>query len=155
MKAQTMTCDLKRCRQIGETCALFNLRKASRAITQLYEEIMKPSGLLPTQFTVLVAIRYRGPIVISGLAEVLAMDRTTLTRNLKPLEREGLVAVVPGRHDRRSREVSLSDKGLKQLEQALPLWQEAQNRIEQALGPPLFDQILDDMRVVTKAARVG
>jgi DNA-binding MarR family transcriptional regulator len=155
MKAQTMTCDLKRCRQIGETCVLFNLRKASRAITQLYEEIMKPSGLLPTQFTVLVAIRYRGPIVISGLAEVLAMDRTTLTRNLKPLEREGLVAVVSGRHDRRSREVSLSDKGLKQLEQALPLWQEAQNRIEQALGPPLFDQILDDMRVVTKAARVG
>ncbi len=86
---------------------------------------MKPSGVLPTQFTLLVATRALGPVAISKMAEVLVIDRTTLTRNLKPLEREGLLSVVPGKEDQRSREVSLTSKGLKRLEQTLPLWQEA------------------------------
>lgn len=86
---------------------------------------MKPSGVLPTQFTLLVATRTLGPIAISQMAEVLVMDQTMPTRNLKPLEREGLLSVVPGKEDQRSREMSLTSKGLKRLEQALPLWQEA------------------------------
>jgi DNA-binding MarR family transcriptional regulator len=98
-------------------------------MTQLYEEIMKPSGVLPTQFTLLVVIRAMGPVAISKMAEVLVMDRTTLTRNLKPMQREGWVSVRPSRQDKRAREVNLTEKGLQHLELALPLWHEAQQRI--------------------------
>ena len=139
---------LKQCQEIGQTCAVFNLRKAARTVTQLYEEAMKPSGILPTQFTLLVATRVRGPITISSMAEVLVMDRTTLTRNLKPLEREGLLSVSPGKDDQRAREVSLTSKGLKQLKQALPLWNEAQRKIRQSLGTSRLDQLLGDLNAV-------
>lgn len=148
MAKQNISCDLKQCREIEQTCAVFNLRKASRVVTQLYEEIMKPSGILPTQFTLLVATRALGPIAISKMAEVLVMDRTTLTRNLKPLEREGLLSVAPGKDDQRSREVSLTSKGLKKLELALPLWKEAQHRIKQALGVSRLDRMLGDLTAV-------
>jgi DNA-binding MarR family transcriptional regulator len=152
MAKQNASCDLKQCQEIGQTCAVFNLRKASRAVTQLYEEIMKTSGILPTQFTLLVVTRAHGPITISNMAEVLVMDRTTLTRNLKPLEREGLVSVAPGKDDQRSREVSLTSKGLQRLEQALPLWREAQRRIKHALGANRLDRMLDDLTAVVDAA---
>ncbi|RLJ16015.1 MarR family transcriptional regulator [bacterium endosymbiont of Escarpia laminata] len=147
------TCDLGQCSLIGQTCAVFNLRKASRAVTKLYEEIMKPSGILPTQFTLLVVTRAFGPVTISSMAELLVMDRTTLTRNLKPLEREGLLRVVAGKDDKRSREISLTNKGLEQMEEALPLWQEAQCRIDQALGSARLDRMLDDLTAVVSAAR--
>ncbi|MEN8177738.1 MAG: MarR family winged helix-turn-helix transcriptional regulator [Pseudomonadota bacterium] len=152
MTKRKTSCDLKQCREIGQTCTVFNLRKAARVVTQLYEEIMKSSGILPTQFTLLVAARAGGPIVISKMAEMLVMDRTTLTRNLKPLEREGLISVAPGKIDQRSREVSLTDKGLKQLEQALPLWQEAQRRIKRELGVSRLDRLLSDLTAVVSAA---
>lgn len=155
MTEQNTTCDLKQCREIGQTCAVFNLRKASRAVTQVYEEIMKPSGILPTQFTLLVATRAGGPVTISKLAEVLVMDRTTLTRNLKPLEREGLLSVVPGRDDRRSREVRLTSKGMERLEQALPLWQEAQRMIKQSLGASRLERMLGDLTAVVSATGAG
>ena len=155
MAKQNTKCDLKQCREIEQTCAVFNLRKASRTVTQLYEEIMKPSGLLPTQFTLLVVTRALGPVAISRMAEALVMDRTTLTRNLKPLEREGLLSVSPGKADQRSREVSLTSNGLKQLEQALPLWQEAQRRVRRALGANRLDRMLGDLNAVVDATGTG
>ena len=83
------------------------------------------------------------------------MDRTTLTRNLKPLEREGLLSVSPGKADQRSREVSLTSNGLKQLEQALPLWQEAQRRVRRALGANRLDRMLGDLNAVVDATWTG
>lgn len=144
------SCDLNKCMEIEQTCAVFNLRKASRVVTQLYEEITRPSGVLPTQFTLLVVARALGPIAISRMAEILHMDRTTLTRNLKPLERDGLLAVNPVAGDRRSREVSLTRKGLERLERALPLWQEAQERVTQALGAERLKRMLNDLRVLVE-----
>ena len=155
MDKQNTKLDLEQCMDIGQTCAVFNLRKASRVVTQLYEEIMKPSGILPTQFTLLVASRAWGPITISSMAEALVMDRTTLTRNLKPLEREGLLSVSPGKDDQRAREVSLTSKGLKQLKQALPLWNEAQRKIRQSLGTSRLDQLLGDLNAVVGIAGSG
>ena len=152
---QNTKLDLKQCMDIGQTCAVFNLRKATRVVTQLYEEIMKPSGILPTQFTLLVASRAWGPITISSMAEALVMDRTTLTRNLKPLEREGLLSVSPGKDDRRAREVSLTSKGLKRLKQALPLWNEAQLKIKQSLGAPRLGQLLGDLDAVVSMTGSG
>jgi DNA-binding MarR family transcriptional regulator len=153
MAKQNTTLDLKQCMDIGQTCTVFNLRKASRVVTQLYEEIMKPSGILPTQFTLLVASRAWGPITISSMAEALVMDRTTLTRNLKPLERDGLLSVSPGKVDQRAREVSLTSKGLKQLKQALPLWNEAQRKIKQSLGATRLDNLLGNLDAVVNITR--
>ena len=79
--------------QVVSSCACFNLRKASRVVTQHFDEILKPSGLLITQFTILVAIAMAKSGTINELAERLVMDRTTLTRNLKPMEREGWLKV--------------------------------------------------------------
>ena len=152
MRVKTPTCDLRMCQEIGQSCAMFNLRKASRALTQLYEEIMKPSGVLPTQFSLMVVTRAMEPVAISKMAQVLVMDRTTLTRNLKPLEREGWVRVKPGRQDRRAREVSLTKKGVKHLEQALPLWNEAQRRIRDSLGNSRLDRMIEDLTAVVGAA---
>ncbi|MCU7930275.1 MAG: MarR family winged helix-turn-helix transcriptional regulator [Candidatus Thiodiazotropha sp. (ex Codakia rugifera)] len=154
MSSKKSICGLKQCQEIGQTCAVFNLRKASRAITQLYEEMLRPSGLLPTQFTLLVAVRSMGPVVISKLADQLVMDRTTLTRNLKPLERDGLLRVIPGRHDLRSREIKVTQKGISQLEIALPLWRDAQRKIRKALGDSRLDSLLDDLSAVVEAAAV-
>jgi DNA-binding MarR family transcriptional regulator len=152
MRKKIKICDLKMCQDIGRSCAMFNLRKASRALTQLYEEIMKPSGVLPTQFTLLVVTRAMEPVAISKMADVLVMDRTTLTRNLKPLEREGWVSVRPSKQDKRAREVSLTEKGLERLEQALPLWHEAQHKIRESLGNNRIDRMIEDLTAVVKNA---
>lgn len=152
MPEKNSTCDLSMCREIGKNCALFNLRKASRAITQVYEASMKSSGILPTQFTLLVATRAMQPVSMSKLAEALVMDRTTLTRNLKPMQREGWVKVAPGREDKRSREVSLTKTGLNQLERAVPLWQEAQLRVTQALGDSRLERMLQDLTAAVDVA---
>ena len=114
-------------------CTCFNLRKAARAVTQYYDEVLKPSGLRATQFTLLVAAHNAGPITINRLAERLVMDRTTLTRNLKPLERQRLIQIVSG-EDRRTRAVTLTERGHEVLAQALPLWEEAQRQIVERLG---------------------
>lgn len=154
MNGRHRSCDLEQCREIAQTCTVVNLRKASRAVTQLYEEVMRPCGLLPTQFTLLVAVRRCEPVGISTLAEALVMDRTTLTRNLKPLERDGFLVVSPGKDDQRSREVRLTSKGLDQLEQALPLWKEAQRRIREMLGSGRLERLLGDLAAAVSAAGV-
>lgn len=138
--------DINHCDEIGKVCTVFNLRKASRAVTQLYEEIMRPSGVLPTQFTLLAATRAMGPVTISQMANKLVLDRTTLTRNLKPLEREGLVIIVSVKDDQRSREVSLTSKGIRKLEKSIPYWIDAQNKTRQALGSKRLDRMIADLK---------
>ncbi len=138
--------DLNHCDEIGKVCTVFNLRKASRAVTQLYEEIMRPSGTLPTQFTLLAATRAMGPVTISRMAKELVLDRTTLTRNLKPLERKGLLVVVCVKDDQRSREVSLTSKGIRKLEESIPYWIDAQNKTRQALGSERLDRMIADLK---------
>ena len=86
-------------------CTAFNLRKASRAVSQLFDDALRDTGLRGGQFSILSMVLYRQPIALRALADHLVMDRTTLTRNLKPLERDGLIRIEPGT-DRRVREVS-------------------------------------------------
>ncbi len=120
-------------RDVVQHCAFFKMRKASRVTTQVYDRFMKPAGLAPSQFSLMVALSFAGSISVSHLAEILIMDRTTLTRNLKPLEREGLVKIVPG-SDRRTRAVSLTAAGKQKLSEALPLWEKAQEYMAECLG---------------------
>lgn len=134
-------------------CACFNIRKASRVVTQHFDEIMQSSGLRVTQFSILVVIAIRGMPTMSELAEALVMDRTTLTRNLKPLEEQGLVKIVPGT-DRRTRAISVTAKGHKTLGKALPLWRKAQGSVTRYLGDTRFDRVLDDLRFIERMAAI-
>jgi DNA-binding MarR family transcriptional regulator len=132
-------------------CTCFNLRKAARAVTQLYDEFLRPSGLRVTQFSLLMAVRGLGPIRITNLAEKAVMDRTTLKRNVELLEREGLVRITPGR-DARVREVSLTAAAQERLSEALPLWQKAQTHMTTRLGQGRADRLLSDLAAAIDTA---
>jgi DNA-binding MarR family transcriptional regulator len=133
-------------------CACFNLRKASRVITQHFDEILKPSGLLVTQFTILAAVAIVQSATINELAEILVMDRTTLTRNLKPLERENWLRSEPGQ-DQRTRVISLTAEGEAVLAKALPLWKQAQKRVEETLGQLRMNEMLAHLMETTALMR--
>ena len=132
-------------------CACFNLRKAARAVTQLYDAALEPAGLRATQFSLLAAAAALGSPTVGELARAMVMDRTTLTRNLRPLERQALIALSPGA-DRRTRHVTLTPEGRQRLDDALPLWRRAQLGIVEGLGPARWDRLLGDLRAVTDAA---
>ena len=114
-------------------CACFNLRKAARAVTQLYDEALRPSGLRCTQFSLLTATTMLEPVTVTRLAEVIVTDRTTLARNLGPLEKKGLLDVTAG-DDLRTRIVTLTARGREVLAKAIPLWEKAQGRVVKGLG---------------------
>ena len=115
-------------------CTCFNLRKAARVVTQIYDDSMRPTGLRGTQFALLVHAHAMGPVVLSKLAGAMATDRTTLTRNLELLEKNGLVRVEDG-DDRRTRIVSITDDGRKRLARAFPYWKKTQDEIKKMMGP--------------------
>jgi DNA-binding MarR family transcriptional regulator len=144
MKKHTNSINSTELNQVVSTCACFNLRKASRVITQHFDAILEPSGLLITQFTILVAVEMAKSRTINELAEVLGMDRTTITRNLKPLKREGWLKSEPGQ-DQRTRIVSLTTEGKAALTKALPLWKQAQKDVEETLGQQRWDTLLSHL----------
>jgi DNA-binding MarR family transcriptional regulator len=110
------------------------LRKATRRVSQLYDAVLAPCGLRSTQRSILVHIARAGAPAIGGLAAALVMDRSALAHNLKPLERDGLVAVVVATTDKRSRLVKLTARGEAKLNESTELWAVAQNRFEAAFG---------------------
>jgi DNA-binding MarR family transcriptional regulator len=135
-----------------QRCTCFNLRKAARAVTQLYDEFMRPTGLRATQFSLLTVIRIVGKISITALAQEAVMDRTTLKRNLELLEREGLVRIQPG-DDARVREVSLTAVARKKLDAALPYWTRAQTHVTRKLGQARSDQLLSNLSAAVGVAQ--
>jgi DNA-binding MarR family transcriptional regulator len=120
-------------REIIESCACHKVRMAARAVTRAYDEALRPVDLRATQLAVLVAVGAEDTMSITALAAFLGMDRTTLTRNLKPLEKDGLVA-VGNEGWRRSRALEITKKGRARLREALPLRQRAQERLSRKLG---------------------
>ncbi len=135
-------------------CTCFNLRKAARAATQMYDEALKPSGLRATQFSLLCVVENNGPIGITELAKRLVTDRTTLTRNLKPLLSQELLEVVDGA-DRRQRPIALTSRGRDKLAQALPLWREAQARMTEGLGRARWMGLLGDLNEAVRQAHAS
>ena len=131
-------------------CACATIRRTDRVLTQFYDEILAPSGLYVTQFTTLATLAEAAPITINRLAQLLVMDRTTLTRNLELLTKQHLVRIEEGQ-DRRMRLVFLTQEGEEALRRAWPLWQEAQARIERALGRERFEDLLTDLSAVITA----
>ena len=118
---------------VGRECAALKARMAARGLTRMYDEALRAAGLRITQFTLLVSIEDAEPQSISELADHLAMERTTLTRNLQLMERRGWIEIGPEGY-RRTREMTLTKKGRAKLEQALPLWRTAQDRVIASVG---------------------
>jgi DNA-binding MarR family transcriptional regulator len=133
-------------------CACNNLRKAVRAVTQYYDDVMRPSGLRVTQFGLLSTIGEFGTATIGALAELSVMDRTTLTRNLKLLEQEGLVTIAAGQ-DARVREVSLTPEARERLAVAYRYWKKAQTHVGDVMGVEAVRRLFRGLSHVVEAAR--
>ena len=127
-----------------QPCTCGRLRRATRALTQLYDDLMAPSGLRITQFSLLRTLAREGATRMSALAEVLLLDRTALSRTLDPLVERGLVAIVPGR-DARTREISLTRKGEHALRGAEPYWKRAQNQVTNRLGVGKISSLIETL----------
>jgi DNA-binding MarR family transcriptional regulator len=134
-------------------CACLQVRKAARAVTALYDRALAgETGLRITQFTLLMAIDELRDATVGRLADLLVMDRTTLTRDLKPLVTEGLLKVSAG-DDRRTRVVRLTRAGARRLEQAIPLWQRVQAQvIGEGLGQGRWNGMKQDLHALTQVA---
>jgi DNA-binding MarR family transcriptional regulator len=117
-----------------ELCNCLAIRQAARHVSQFYDQCMAPTGLRSSQFSILARLRRLGPQTINTLARDLVMDRTTLGRNILPLERQGLIEIRPGKSDRRSKELHLTETGLARLRAGLAHWAQAQERFEAVFG---------------------
>ena len=138
-------------REAIESCACHKVRMAARAVTRAYDEALRPAGLRATQLLVLVAVAIDGAMSITELAKFMGMDRTTLTRNLRPLEDEKLVALgAEGRH--RSRTLEITRQGRARLRQAMPLWEKAQKSLRAKLGEAAWARLHDDFDQLIRAA---
>ena len=144
--------DEKVCMEMSGTCACFNLRRAARLVSQAFDEALRPSGLKITQFSLLVAAFMLDNLVLTKLAKVMGMDRTTLSRNLKLLEKKGLIRLEQG-EDRREVRTSLTPQGKQALEKAAPLWYEVQSRITNGLGDEKWASMLADFRSISAALK--
>jgi DNA-binding MarR family transcriptional regulator len=129
-------------------CASF--RRASRALTALYEEALRPVGVRATQFTVLQALSLAGEVTQGALGRILAMDSTTLTRTLAIMVQRGWIGKRPGA-DRREWRIRLSQAGETQLKRALPYWSNAQTQLRNQLGNEVWDNLLKLTNKVTNA----
>ena len=117
-----------------EECNCFVVRSAARHVTQLYDQLLAPVGLHVTQFSILAKLKRLSPITINALAKEMLMDRTTLGRNVLPLERDGLIKIEASAGDRRAKNVHLTKAGDKRLQAAHVAWAEAQARFETRFG---------------------
>lgn len=139
--------------RIAALCLCTNVRKASRMVTKLYDDFLQPSGLLTTQFIVLGAISAQPEIALTPLADRLGMDPTTLARNLKPLERDGLIEVAKGT-DRRTRVLKITEQGLVSIAKAYPYWEQAHSYMINHLGEERSRIMLNDWAdLVTLASK--
>lgn len=141
-------------REMAADCLCFRSRRVSRMLTRLYDEALRPSGLQATQLTLLNAIALCGVdgAAMPRLSEILSMAGTTLSRNLRAVEKAGWVRVEPMATDRRVRLAHLTPAGEELLTRALPLWRQAQERIAEILGPETATEIRDQFDAVVAAA---
>lgn len=133
-----------------ENCVCFNLRWVTRKVTQFYDAEMRRHGIRPTQGTILVSLNARENWNMADLSDWLGMDRTTLVRNLRPLQRDGLVKAVGGGRGNRV-ELAITSKGRKQIERLAPAWKSAQTAAVKTLGKKRWSAILSDLETAALA----
>lgn len=135
-------------------CTSTNIRKAARIVTQAYNDALRPVDLRSTQFTLLANLVKRGDTPLTQLAEAMVMDRTTLTRNLKPLERRQLIHIQHEK-DQRVRKIGITPAGKQIFDDALPLWQEIQKQIAQGLGQQRWSEFMNDLSETVSIVQDG
>jgi len=138
---------------VADSCMGMRVRKAARVVANHYDKHLKPAGLKGTQFTLLNTIFMNPAANIGQLANVLGLDRTTLNRNLKPLERKGLIRSGSGR-DPRTRTLQLTKEGTKLLQSVLPLWLEAQSGVMEVVDHRI-KRLMDDLSELEKLGNLS
>lgn len=135
---------------VRDTCICLHVQRAARALARRFDEAMRPVGLTNGQFSLLMSLNRPEPARMAEVAEVLAMDRTTLTAALKPLARRGLVTVTVDPEDRRSRRLALTPAGRKRLRAALPIWKREHARLDTEVGrrDASLDRMRADLRIL-------
>jgi DNA-binding MarR family transcriptional regulator len=119
---------------VRDNCLCMHLQRAARAMARHFDDALRPHGLTSGQFSLLMSLNRPDAPTISSVANLLAMDRTTLTANIKPLERRGLLTVTIPEHDKRSRCLSLTEEGRTLLAEAFPTWQSSHADAEKLIG---------------------
>jgi DNA-binding MarR family transcriptional regulator len=129
---------------VRDTCLCMHAQRAARALARRYDAVLRPHGLTNGQFSVLMSLNRPQPVGMKDVAELLAMDRTTLTAMLKPLARRGLVDIAPGGDDKRARSLALTAAGRAALTAAMPAWTKMQQELEELL--PEAERLRADLR---------
>jgi DNA-binding MarR family transcriptional regulator len=140
------------CARTAAECACEGLRRAARATSNLYEGALAPFGLTATQLAILVGTRLAGAVPLSRLAERLTLDRTSLYRAVRPLQRRGYLRLRPGR-TQRERRATLTAKGERLLQEALPIWETTQRGFVAAVGAPAWAALSSALAQVVPVAR--
>jgi DNA-binding MarR family transcriptional regulator len=138
--------------EVIESCACHKVRMAARVVTRTYDEALRPTGLRATQLAVLVAVALADAISITSLAKALGMDRSSLTRTLGPIEKDGLV-VRSTEGWRRSRSLRITPKGRAVMRDALPLWEKAQSNLQRKLGHADWSLVTDGLDRLIRAGQ--
>ena len=141
-----------KCDEMLTICTALNLRKASRVVTKLFDEVLRPIGLRSTQLPILVTLELLGPTTMKELSAELVMSPTTLTRNLRPLVKRGMVQILAG-EDKRTREISLAEPGHILLKEAVPLWEEAQGITVESLGKARWRNLIDELSTAVEVVQ--
>ena len=138
--------------EVRDTCLCLHVQRAARALARRFDEALRPVGLTNGQFSLLMALNRPGPATMGPVARLLAMDRTTLTAALKPLERLGLVVIGADPSDRRSRLLGLTGKGREVLASALPIWRTLHAEVEAGLPEPGPDALRSALAALSRPA---
>jgi DNA-binding MarR family transcriptional regulator len=136
-------------RQVRDTCLCLHVQRAARALARRFDEVLRPIELTNGQFSLLMSLNRPEPPRIGSIAALLAMDRTTLTANLKPLERRGLLKVSVDKEDKRSRRVSITAAGRALLAKAFPLWKRAHAQTERLITTCTPDAMRSALRALS------
>src|ERR1700730_13673050 len=134
--------------EVRDTCLCLHLQRAARAVARRFDAALRSLGLTNEQFSLLMSLNREEPPTIGSVSALLAMDRTTLTANLKPLERRGLVKVTIDDADKRSRRLKLTPAGRALLVAAVPIWKKQHAAIEGSLIETQPDRLRDDLRAL-------
>jgi DNA-binding MarR family transcriptional regulator len=134
---------------VRDTCLCLHVQRAARAVARRFDEALRPLALTNGQFSLLMSLNRPEPPSIGSVAHLLAMDRTTLTANLKPLERRGLVTVTVDRADKRSRRMTLTAAGRSLLAAAVPIWKRTHAAIDRLLGASSPDRLRSDLMALS------
>ena len=135
-------------RLVRDCCLCLHVQRAARVLARRFDEVLRPLGLTNGQFSMMMALNRPKPAPMAGLAELMGMDRTTLTAALKVLQARGLVKVLADPVDRRGRLLKLTAKGMKVLARAVPAWEKTHAEIEESLGDGSADQLRRSLRAL-------